>query len=135
MRSPQLRLQVSDLALEGLSPLLVSLQGSVGLGTEVRATRLEVIGTPLLELLLQLDPLLIQNAVHPLLEGRLALLQRLLASGQVGSGLVDHSLPALDGLPLPVEPVLECEKLLLLEAQLLFAAANHFLPCGNPSLL
>jgi hypothetical protein len=72
--------------------------------------------------------------VHPLLEGGLSLLQCLLVLGQVGGGLADHALPALEGLPLPVEPVLEGGKLLLLEAQSLFAVASLFLPCGKPSL-
>jgi hypothetical protein len=67
-----------------------------------------------LELLLQDDSLLVQHPVHSLLEGGLAMLQCLPALGQVGVGLVDHLLPALEGLPLPVEPVLEGGKLLLL---------------------
>jgi hypothetical protein len=75
VHSPQLHLQViSDLALEGLSPLLVSLQGGIGLGREVHAARLEVLSAPSLELLLQADPPLVQHMVHPLLEGGLALL-------------------------------------------------------------
>jgi hypothetical protein len=56
--------------------------------------------------------------VHPLLKGGLALLQRLPTLGQVNVGLVDHLLPALKGLPLPVKPVLEGRERLLLEAQL-----------------
>jgi hypothetical protein len=36
--------------------------------------------------------------------------------GQLGIGLVDHLLPALEGLPLPIEPVFECMELLLSEA-------------------
>jgi hypothetical protein len=44
------------------------------------------------------------------------LVQRLLVPGQLGVGLVDHLLPALEGLPLPVEPVFEGMELLLLEA-------------------
>jgi hypothetical protein len=39
------------------------------------------------------------------------------------------------GLPLPVEPVLEGRKLLLLETQSLFMVTSLFLPCGKPSLL
>jgi hypothetical protein len=66
-----------------------------------------MLGAPPLELLLQTDPPLVQHAVHPLLLGGLALLQHLLALGQVGVGLVDQLLPALEGLPLLVEPVLE----------------------------
>jgi hypothetical protein len=58
-----------------------------------------------------------------------------LVLGRVGVGLVDHLLPALKGLPLPVEPVLEGGELLLLEAQLLFAAVNLCFPCSDPSLL
>jgi hypothetical protein len=50
-------------------------------------------------------------------------------------GLIDHLLPALEGLLLPVEPVLEGGELPLLEAQLLFAAANLCLPRSDPSLL
>jgi hypothetical protein len=54
--------------------------------------------------------------VHPPLEGSLALVQRLLVLGQLGVGLVGHLLPALEGLPLLVEPVFEGVELLLLEA-------------------
>jgi hypothetical protein len=52
VRSPQVCLQVLDLALEVLAPLLVHLHGGVGLGTEVRAARLEILGAPPLKLLL-----------------------------------------------------------------------------------
>jgi hypothetical protein len=97
--------------------------------------RLEILGAPPLKLLLQANLPLVQHAVHPLLEGGLTLLQRLPVLGQVGVGLVDHLLPAFEGLPLPVEPVLEGGKLPLLEVQLLFAAANLCLPRGDPSLL
>jgi hypothetical protein len=44
VRSPKVHLQVSDLALEGLAPLLVPLQGSVGLGAEVHVACLEMLG-------------------------------------------------------------------------------------------
>jgi hypothetical protein len=54
--SPQLGLLVARLALGGLLPLLVALQGGVGLGVEVRVALLEVLGAPSLELLLQTDP-------------------------------------------------------------------------------
>jgi hypothetical protein len=87
--------------LEGLAPLLVPLQGDISLGAEVRMARLEILGAPPLELLLQADPPLVQHAVHPFLEGGLALLQHLLALGQVSVGLVDHLLPAFEGLPAP----------------------------------
>jgi hypothetical protein len=93
-----------------------------------------MLGALPLKLLLQADPPLVQHAVHLLLEGGLALLQRLLALGQVGVGLVDHLLPAFKGLPLPVEPVLMGGELLLLE-ELLFAAKNLCLPRSDPSLL
>jgi hypothetical protein len=56
------------------------------------------------------------------LEGGLAQVQRLLVPGQVGVGLVDHLLPAFEGLPLPVEPVFEGMELLLSEAQLIRGA-------------
>jgi hypothetical protein len=52
VRLLQLRLQVPNLALQGLAPLLVPLQGGAGLGVEVRVARLEVLGVLLLELLL-----------------------------------------------------------------------------------
>jgi hypothetical protein len=52
--------------------------------------------------------------VHALLEGVLMLLQLFVALSQVGVGLVDHLLPALKGLPLPVEPVFEGVELLFL---------------------
>jgi hypothetical protein len=55
--------------------------------------------------------------------------------GQVGGGPVDHSLPALEGLLLPIEPILEDGKLLHPEAQFLFMAANLFIHRGKPSLL
>jgi hypothetical protein len=54
--------------------------------------------------------------VHLLLEGSLALVQRLMVPGQLGVGLVDHLLPALEGLPLPVELVFKSVELLLSEA-------------------
>jgi hypothetical protein len=57
------------------------------------------------------------------------------ALGQVSVGLVDHLLPSLKGLPLPIEPVLEGEKLLLLEAQLPLAVASLYFMHGEPSLL
>jgi hypothetical protein len=116
VRPLQLSLQVSDLTLQGLAPLLVPRQGGVGFGAEVRAACLKVLGALPLELLLQADPPLGQHAVHLLLEGGIAQLQCLTALGQVGVGLVDHLLPALKGLPLPVEPVLEGGDLLLPEA-------------------
>jgi hypothetical protein len=62
--------------------------------------------------------------VHSLLEGGLAQMQRLAALSQVGVGLVDHLLPALEGLPLPVEPIFEGMELLLSEAQLLLAVTS-----------
>jgi hypothetical protein len=43
------------------------------------------------------------------------LVQCLLVPGQLGVSLVDHLLPALEGLPLPVEPVFEGVELLLSE--------------------
>jgi hypothetical protein len=131
----QVGLQVLDLMLQGLTPLLVSHQGGIGLGTEVRVACLEVLSVLPLELLLQADPPLVQHAVHSLLEGRLAQLQRFAVLGQVGVGLVDHLLPALKGLPLPGEPVLEGGELLLPEAQLPFAVANFRFPHSDTSLL
>jgi hypothetical protein len=116
MRPLQIIIQVSDLALQGFAPLLVPHQGSVGFGAEVRVACLEVLGAPPLELLLHAGPSLVQHTVHSLLEGSLALVQRLLVPGQVGVGLVDHLLPALEGLPLPIEPVFEGMELLLSEA-------------------
>jgi hypothetical protein len=90
---------------------------------------------PPLELLLQGDLLLVQHAVHSRLEGVLAQLQLFVALGQVGVGLVDHLLPALEGLPLPVEPVFEGVELLLSAAQLPFSIANFRFSHGEPSLL
>jgi hypothetical protein len=90
---------------------------------------------PPLELLLHGDPPLVQHTVHALLEGVLALLQLFMASGQVGVGLVDQLLPALEGLPLPVEPVFEGMELLFSAAQLPFAVANFGLSHGEPNLL
>jgi hypothetical protein len=52
MRPLQFGLQVLDLALQCLAPLLVPCQGGVGLGAEVYAACLEVLGAFLLELLL-----------------------------------------------------------------------------------
>jgi hypothetical protein len=98
MRLLQLGLQVVDLALQGLAPLLVPCQGGVGLGAEVRAARLDVLGVPPLELLLHGDPPLVQHAVHALLEGVLVLLQLFSMSSQVDVCLVDQLLPALEGL-------------------------------------
>jgi hypothetical protein len=72
---------------------------------------------------------------HPSLEGSLALVQRLVVPGQLGVGLVDHLLPALEGLPLPVELVLEGMELLLSEAKLSLAFASFCFSNGEPSLL
>jgi hypothetical protein len=47
------------LTLEGILLLLVSLQGGIGLGAEVRAVCLEALGALLLGLLLQTHPLLV----------------------------------------------------------------------------
>jgi hypothetical protein len=47
------------LTLEGIPLLLVSLQGGVGLGVEVRAVRLEALSALLLGLLLQTHPPLV----------------------------------------------------------------------------
>jgi hypothetical protein len=69
------------------------------------------------------------------LEGGLVQVQRLLVPGQVGVGLVDHLLPALEGLPLPVEPVFEGVELLLSEAQLPLAVTGLCFSNGEPSLL
>jgi hypothetical protein len=96
--------------------------------------RLEALGALPLSLLLQAHPPLVQHVVHPLLEGGLLVLQRLLALGQVGGGLANHALPSLEGFPLPVEPVLEGGELLLLVAQPLFVAVGLFLRCGEPCL-
>jgi hypothetical protein len=73
--------------------------------------------------------------VHPPLEGSLALVQRLLVPGQLGGGLSDHCLPALEGLSLPVEPIFEGMELLLLEAELPLALAILCFSDGEPSLL
>jgi hypothetical protein len=54
---------------------------------------------------------------------------------QVGVGLVDHLLPALEGLPIPIEPVFEGMELLLSEAQLPLAFASLCFSNGEPSLL
>jgi hypothetical protein len=62
--------------------------------------------------------------VHPSLKGIFVLVQRLLVPGQLGGGLVDHCLPALEGLPLPVEPILEGMELLLSEAKSSLAFAS-----------
>jgi hypothetical protein len=107
VRLPQLRLQVAYLVLEGLMLLLVSLQGGVGLGAEVCAVRLEALGALSLGLLLQAYPPLVEHVVHPLLEGGLSVLQRLLVLDQVGGGLAHHILLGFEGFPLPVEPVLD----------------------------
>jgi hypothetical protein len=55
--------------------------------------------------------------------------------GQVGVGLVDHLLPALEGLPLPVKLVFEGMELLLSEAQLPLVFASLCFSNGEPSLL
>jgi hypothetical protein len=55
--------------------------------------------------------------------------------GQVGVGLVDHLVPALEGLPLPVESVFEGVELLLSEAQLPLMVASLCFSHGEPSLL
>jgi hypothetical protein len=78
--------------------------------------RFEALGALPLGLLLQAHPPLVQHVVHPLLEVGLSVLQCLLALGQVDGGLADHVLPSLEDLPLPIEPVLEGEELLLLVA-------------------
>jgi hypothetical protein len=134
MRLLQLGLQAADLPLQGIAHLLVPGQGGVGLGAKVGAARLDVLGAPPLKLLLHGDPPLDQHSVHALLEGVLMLLQLFAASGQVGVSL-DQLLPALEGLPLPVEPVFEGVELLFSAAQLLFAGANFSLSHGKPSLL
>jgi hypothetical protein len=73
--------------------------------------------------------------VHLRLEGSLTLVQRLLVPGQLGSGLAGHCLPALQGLSLPVEPVLEGMELLLSEAKSPLALTSLCLLDGEPSLL
>jgi hypothetical protein len=55
--------------------------------------------------------------------------------GQVGVGLVDQLLLALESLPLPVEPVFEGVELLFSAAQLPFAIANFGFSHSEPSLL
>jgi hypothetical protein len=55
--------------------------------------------------------------------------------GQVGVGLVDHLLPALEGLLLPAEPVFEGMELLLPEAQLPLAFVSLRFSNGEPSFL
>jgi hypothetical protein len=55
--------------------------------------------------------------------------------GQVRVGLVDHLLPALEGLPVPVESVFEGVELLLSEAQLLLAVTSLYFSHGEPNLL
>jgi hypothetical protein len=61
-------------------------------------------------------------------------LQRLLVLGQVSGCLADHALPGFEGLPLPVESVLEGGELLLLVVQFLFMVAGLLLPCSKPCL-
>jgi hypothetical protein len=73
--------------------------------------------------------------VHPSLEGSLALVQRLLLPGQLSGGLANHLFPALEGLPLPVEPVFEGVELLLSEAKLPLVFASLCLSDGKPGLL
>jgi hypothetical protein len=73
--------------------------------------------------------------VHLRLEGNLALVQRLLAPGQLIVGPADHYLPALEGLSLPVEPVLEGMELLLSEAKSLLMLTSLCFSDGDPSLL
>jgi hypothetical protein len=53
---------------------------------------------------------------------------------QGSGGLADHDLLGLEGFPLPVEPILKGEELLLLAAQLLLMVAGLFLPGGEPCL-
>jgi hypothetical protein len=72
---------------------------------------------PPLELVLHADPSLVQHVVHLCLEASLTLVQRLLVPGQLGCGLADHCLPALQGLSLPVELILEGMELLLSEVK------------------
>jgi hypothetical protein len=55
--------------------------------------------------------------------------------GQLSGGLADHCLPALEGLPLPVEPILEGMELLLSEAESLLVLTSLCLSDGEPSLL
>jgi hypothetical protein len=73
--------------------------------------------------------------VHPSLKGILTLVQRLLVPGQLSGGLADHCLPALEGLSLPVEPILEGMELLLSEAESPLALMSLYLSDGEPCLL
>jgi hypothetical protein len=73
--------------------------------------------------------------VHSSLKGSLALVQRLLVPGQLGGGLADHCLPALEGLSLLVELIFEGMELLLSEAELPLMLASLCFSDGEPSLL
>jgi hypothetical protein len=73
--------------------------------------------------------------VHPSLEGSLTLVQCLVVPRKLSGVPTDHLLPALEGLPLPVEPVFEGVELLLLEAKLPLAFARFCFSNGEPSLL
>jgi hypothetical protein len=63
------------------------------------------------------------------------LVQRFLVLGQLSGVLADHCLSALEGLSLPVEPILEGIELLLSEAESPLALASLCLLDGEPSLL
>jgi hypothetical protein len=90
---------------------------------------------PPLELLLHADPSLVQHVVHLRLKGSLALVQRFLAPGQLVIGPAGHCLPALEGLSLPVELVLEGMELLLSKAKSLLALVSLCFLNSEPSLL
>jgi hypothetical protein len=55
--------------------------------------------------------------------------------GQLGVGPADHLLPALEGLPLLGEPVLEGKELLLSEAKLPLTVMSFCFSNSEPSLL
>jgi hypothetical protein len=73
--------------------------------------------------------------VHLRLKGSLALVQRFLALSQLIIRPASHCLPALEGLLLPVEPVLEGMELLLSEAKSPLALASLCFSDSEPSLL
>jgi hypothetical protein len=73
--------------------------------------------------------------VHPSLEGSLTLVQHLMVPGQLNGVPADHLLPALEGLPLPVEPVIKGMELLFSEAKLPLTFVSLCFSNGEPSLL
>jgi hypothetical protein len=58
-----------------------------------------------------------------------------LVPGQLSCGLADHCLPALQGLSLPIEPILEGKELFLLKVKSPLVFVSLRFSDGKPSLL